>query len=56
MANHSRWEDIKAKRPPVPAQTRSVIEQDFSLAQMIYDLRTECGLSQRETGHAGPER
>ena len=48
MANHSRWEDIKAKRRPVPADTRSVLEQDFSLAQMIYDLRTEVGLSQRE--------
>lgn len=48
MANHSRWEDIKAKRPPVPTETRSVPERDFSLAQMIYDLRTEVGLSQRE--------
>ena len=48
MANHSRWEDIKAKRPPVPADTRSVLEQDFALAQMIYHLRTEVGLSQRE--------
>jgi transcriptional regulator with XRE-family HTH domain len=48
MANHSRWDDIKAKRPSVPADTRSVLEQDFALAQMIYDLRTEVGLSQRE--------
>ena len=48
MANHSRWADIKAKRPPVPAETRSVIVQGFSLAQLIYDLRTEVGLSQRE--------
>ncbi len=48
MANHSRWEDIKAKRPPVAADMRSVTEQDFSLAQMIYVLRTEVGLSQRE--------
>jgi len=48
MANHSRWEDVKAKRPAIPAKTRSVLEQDFSLAQMIYDLRTEVGLSQRE--------
>lgn len=48
MANHSRWEDIKAKRLPVSADTRSVLEQDFSLAQMIYDLRIEVGLSQRE--------
>lgn len=48
MAIHSRWADIKDKRPPVPAETRSVIVQGFSLAQLIYDLRTEVGLSQRE--------
>ncbi len=48
MANHSRWEDIKTKRPPVPVDTSSVIEQDFALAQMIYHLRTEASLSQRE--------
>ena len=48
MAIHSGWADIKDKRPPVPAETRSVIVQGFSLAQLIYDLRTEVGLSQCE--------
>ena len=48
MANHSRWEDIKTKRPPVPNEARSAIEEGFALAQMIYDLRTSAGLSQRE--------
>ncbi len=48
MANHSRWEDIKAKRPPVSVDTNSVIERDFALAQMIYHLRIDACLSQRE--------
>ncbi len=48
MANHSRWEGIKAKRLPVPVGTGSVLEQDFSLGQLIYYLRTEVGLSQAE--------
>lgn len=48
MANHSRWEDVKAKRPAASAQVRSAMEESFSLAQMIYDLRIEAGLSQRE--------
>lgn len=48
MANHSRWEEIKAKRQPVPTEARSAVEEGFALAQMIYDLRTSAGLSQRE--------
>lgn len=48
MANHSRWDDIKSKRPAVSADTRSALEQDIALAQMIYDLRTGAGLTQRE--------
>ena len=48
MANHSRWEDVKAKRPQASEQTRSALEESFSLAQMIYELRIEAGLSQRE--------
>jgi transcriptional regulator with XRE-family HTH domain len=48
MANHSRWEDIKSKRPPVSPDTRSVLEQELTLAQMLFDLRTEAGLTQRE--------
>ena len=48
MANFSRWEDIKKKRPELGAETRSGIEQDLALGQLIYDLRTTAGLSQRE--------
>ena len=48
MANYSRWDDIKNKRPePAPA-ARSGIEHDLALGQLIYDLRTAAGLSQRE--------
>jgi transcriptional regulator with XRE-family HTH domain len=47
MANYSRWEDIKQRRgEPTPA-ARAAIEQDLALGQLIYELRTEAGLSQR---------
>ena len=48
MANYSRWEDVKKKRREPSAEARAVIEQDLDLGQLIYDLRTEAGLSQRE--------
>lgn len=48
MANYSRWSEVKGKRPVPSAETRSGIEQDLALGQLIYDLRTEAGLSQRE--------
>jgi ribosome-binding protein aMBF1 (putative translation factor) len=48
MANYSRWDDIKKKRPTPDAETRAGVEQDLALGQLIYDLRTEAGLSQRE--------
>ena len=48
MANRSRWEDIKSKRAEPSAETRSGIEQDRALGQLIYDLRIAAGLSQRE--------
>ena len=48
MANYSRWEDIKKKRPTPSAETRVAVEQDLALGQLIYDLRTQAGLSQRE--------
>jgi ribosome-binding protein aMBF1 (putative translation factor)/putative component of toxin-antitoxin plasmid stabilization module len=48
MANYSRWDDIKRKRPGPDADTRAGVEQDLALGQLIYDLRTEAGLSQRE--------
>lgn len=48
MANYSRWEDVKKKRSTPDADTRAGVEQDLALSQLIYDLRTEAGLSQRE--------
>ena len=48
MANYSRWEDIKKQRPDPTDDTRSGAEQDFAMGQLIYDLRTEAKLSQRE--------
>jgi ribosome-binding protein aMBF1 (putative translation factor) len=48
MANYSRWEDVKKKRPAPDADTRAGVEQDLALGQLIYDLRTQAGFSQRE--------
>ena len=48
MANYSRWDDIKKKRPAPDADTRSGTERGLDLGQLIYDLRTRTGLSQRE--------
>lgn len=48
MANYSRWEDVKKKRPEPTPETRAGVRQDLALGQLIYDLRTEAGLSQRE--------
>ncbi len=48
MANHSRWDDIKKQRPGPDAETRTGIEQDLALGQLLFDLRTGTGLTQRE--------
>lgn len=48
MANYSRWEDIKNRKGTPSAETRAAVEQDLDLGQLIYDLRTGAGLSQRE--------
>lgn len=48
MANYSRWTDAKDKRPAPSTETRAGVEQDLALGQLIYDLRTNAGLSQRE--------
>ena len=48
MANYSRWTEAKGKRSAPSAETRVGIEQELALGQLIYDLRTEAGLSQRE--------
>jgi transcriptional regulator with XRE-family HTH domain len=48
MANYSRWDDVRKKRREPSPETRAGVEQDLALGQLIYDLRTEAGLSQRE--------
>jgi transcriptional regulator with XRE-family HTH domain len=48
MANYSRWEDIKKSKGEPSTETRAAINQDLDLGQLIYDMRTEAGLSQRE--------
>jgi transcriptional regulator with XRE-family HTH domain len=48
MANYSRWEDIKKAKGESSAETRAAVEQDLDLGQLIYDMRTEAGLSQRQ--------
>jgi ribosome-binding protein aMBF1 (putative translation factor) len=47
MANYSRWEDLRKRRGEPTPDVRSAVEQDLALGQLIYDLRTEAGLSQR---------
>ena len=47
MANHSRWEDVKARRPPPDPRLIAEVKRDLALAQLIYDLRTAAGFSQR---------
>jgi len=48
IANYSRWDDITKQRKEPSAGARLGVEQDLALGQLIYDLRTEAGLSQRE--------
>ena len=48
MANRSRWEDIKKQRGEPSEEERTGVEQDLALGQLIYDLRIDVGLSQRE--------
>jgi transcriptional regulator with XRE-family HTH domain len=48
MANYSRWDDVKTKRRVPTTETRAGVEQDLALGQLIYDLRTGAGISQRE--------
>lgn len=47
MANYSRWDEVKKKRPDPTAETRAGVEGDLALGQLIFDLRTDAGLSQR---------
>ena len=48
MANRSRWEDVKSRRGEPSEAGRAGVEQDLALGQLIYDLRRDAGLSQRE--------
>lgn len=48
MANYSRWDDVKNRRRAPDTETRAGGEHDLALGQLVYDLRTEAGLSQRE--------
>lgn len=48
MANYSRWDEAKNKRREPSVETRAGVEHDLALGQLIYDLRTGAGLSQRE--------
>jgi len=48
MANYSRWDDTKNRRPAPSTEVRAEVEHDLALGQLIYDLRTGAGLSQRE--------
>jgi transcriptional regulator with XRE-family HTH domain len=41
-------DDVKKKRRATPPETRAGVERDLALGQVILDLRTEAGLSQRE--------
>ena len=47
MANYSRWDATKKRRAEPAPEVRAGVEQDLALGQLIYDLRTEAGLSQR---------
>lgn len=48
MANYSRWSEVRGERPAPSDEARASVEQDLALGQLIYDLRTDAGLSQRE--------
>jgi transcriptional regulator with XRE-family HTH domain len=48
MPNNSRWDDVKTQRPGPTDEERSAVDRDFALGELIYELRTGAGLSQRE--------
>lgn len=48
MANYSRWDDVKNRRRAPSATVRTEAVHDLALGQLIHDLRTRAGLSQRE--------
>lgn len=48
VAGSSRWDDPKRQRTGPDAETRAGIERNLALGQLIYHLRIEAGLTQRE--------
>ena len=48
MPNHTRWDDIKTQRPGPTDEERSAVNRDFALGELIYELHTVAGFSQRE--------
>ena len=48
MPNHSRWDHVKTLRPGPTDGERAAIERHLALGELIYELRTSAGLSQRE--------
>lgn len=48
MTDHSRWEHIKEQRRETSVSARASVERGLALGQLIHDLRTAAGLSQRE--------
>ena len=42
-----RWNDVSGQRADPSPEVRAGVEQDLALGQLIYDLRSEAGLSQR---------
>ena len=48
MPKHSRWEDIRNESQALAPEVRAGIDRDLALGQLIYDLRTGTGLSQRD--------
>ncbi len=47
MANYSRWDEVRTRRGEPAPEVRAAVEQDLALGQLIHDLRTGAGLSQR---------
>lgn len=47
MPNTSRWDELRQRRPEPDAAVRAGVKQGLALGQLIHDLRTAAGLSQR---------
>ena len=47
MPKHSRWEDFRNGSEALAPEVRAEIDRDLALGQLVYDLRSASGLSQR---------